>query len=506
MMMMKLKSTFRITVILLLISLWSCDDLLDIEAENSLSGDIYTSDDNFESALNGAYVNFGGIYDGADGGELFGGDFQIMATLLSRNINTLFFWRASEAPNYQDFMDKDVLQKNLRVEANWRRAYETLNIVNGIIVNIDKVESASLKSKIHGEALAIRGILYFEMVRFWAPQYRASTLATPAIPLLTKPVDDVKDLKAPSRATVKQIYDQSTSDLKSALGLLSQNQGTEKTRINVNTCNAFLARIAMQRNDFSDAVGYLNKVIDGSGFSLNDSYMDAFNNTSTTSEDVFAISQNAISSTGNAATRTGLVAHLASLKGVGIAALNINYSILGRKIENSPRYSSSDKRYVLQDELSTVSSVGDVKNTTAYYNDPINTQQVTTAKYLRSDTNIPIIRLSEMLLSRAEATLENGGFTSPVTGSALSDLNAVRTRAGLSALQDTLSADAFYDSLVLERNREFLFEGVYFHDLKRWAANGRRTTFTISLQSPLSNKFILPIPQSECDASPGLCD
>ncbi|MEO1253914.1 MAG: RagB/SusD family nutrient uptake outer membrane protein, partial [Bacteroidota bacterium] len=193
--------------------------------------------------------------------------------------------------------------------------------------------------------------------------------------------------------------------------------------------------------------------------------------------------------------------------GVGFAALNINYELLDNYniFANTPNLFGPDERYVLQDDLNTNSSIAEINTNTAYYNDVINTQQVTTAKYYRTDAVIPIIRLSELLLSRAEATLENGGFSSPVTGSALTDLNTVRTRSGLPALLDTLTANEFYDSLIIERNREFLYEGVFFHDLKRWAIAGRAEVFA-GARDPLSNVLLLPIPQAECDASPGLCD
>lgn len=498
---MKLNNSYKLFLVVILVLFSGCDNLLDVEAENSLSGDIYTSDQNFEDALNGAYVNFGGLFDGGDGGELYGGDFQLMGTLLARTINTIFFWRASEAPNYQDFMDKDILAINSRVEANWRRAYETINIVNGIINNIDRIENSALKDRIEGEARAIRGILYFELTRFWAPQYASGTLNDPAVPILLDQISDANDIPSLTRSSVEEVYSRAITDLQDAEALL----GVQEGRIDENVCRAFLARIAMQQNDFNTALGYLNQLIPN--YTLNANAMDAFNNTGFSDEDVFMIQQNAVSSTGTIGTRTGLVAHLASLNGVGFAAMNINYELLdiNSSFNNLPGFYGPDERFVLQDDLNTNSSVNEVENTSAFYNDVINTTQVSTAKYLRTDANIPIIRLAELLLSRSEATLEDGGFTSPVTGSALDDLNAVRTRAGLTALVDTLTADEFYDSLIIERNRELIFEGIYFHDLKRWAV-ANRTDVYISGRNPLSDIFILPIPQSECDASPGLCD
>lgn len=500
---MKLTTIYKSIILSIpVLFILGCNDLLDVEAENSLSGNVFVTDQNFEDALNGAYVNLGGIYDGVDGGELYGGGFQLMGTLLSRQKNSLFFWRSSEAPNYQDFMDKDVLDINLTVESNWRRAYETINIVNGILTNISNMDNASLKARVEGEALAIRGLLYFELVRFWGPQYETSTLGDLAVPILLEPVNDVNDLPDLTRATVNNVYTRAITDLEDAEALLA-GVALDRSRINVDVCRAFLARIAMQQNDFNTALGYLNQIVPS--YNLTTSAMGAFNNTSVSTEDVFVIQQNTESTAGNAATRSGLVAHLSSIPGVGFAAMNINYEVLLSKIaQNSPKFYPADDRYVLQNDLEVTSSLSDIQPSASFYNDVINTTTVSTAKFLRTDANIPVIRLAELLLSRAEATLEDGGYASPVTGTALSDLNTVRTRAGLTALLDTLTADEFYDSLIVERNRELIFEGVYFHDLKRWEANGRRL-FSIDVFSPLDPALILPIPQAECDASPGLC-
>lgn len=500
--MKKTSIPFLLFVVLITIS---CNDLLDIEAENTFSGDLYNSDQNMADLLNGAYINFGGIFDGADGGELFGGDFQLMGTLLSRQKNTLFFWRASEAPDYQDFMDKDILDINVRVENNWRRAYETIGILNGIINNISSVSNGTERNRIEAEALAMRGILYFEMVRFWGPQYRSSNLNQPAIPIITDHITDINELTTPVRATVEAVYNQAINDL-SAANILFQNVPLDLTRINTNVCNAFLARIYMQQNDFGQALSFLDDVINA-GYTLSPHPMNAFNNSAQTGEDIFIIQQNQVSNTGNVGSRTGLVPHIASLPSVGFAAINVNYEILSSKtVENSPRFYDADLRFGLQNDLTQVSTAADISTTTGYYNDVINTLTVSPAKFYKGDAFIPVIRLAEIKLSRSEALLRTQGVAA-----AKQDLDDIRLRAGLTLLPDTLTEFEFFDSLVIERNRELIFEGLFFHDLKRWSADGRRFNndrddFSISFMDPLDEELILPIPQSECDASPGLCD
>ena len=487
-----------------LIAFSGCDTALDIEADNNLSGDALTSDANIQSALLGAYVNLMGIYDGGDGGELLGGDLQLMATLLTRANNTEISWSDIEAPDYEDFIDKDVLDINNRVEANWRRAYETINTVNAILENLANISNTGDRSRIEGEALAIRGILYFELVRFWAPQYNAANASTtPGVPLLLSSIGDVNEITTPSKASVGAVYAQAIQDLTNASTLL---QGVNTNgRISYYACQAYLARIALQQNDFAAAEGHLNTVI-GGGFTLTTTPMGAFNNPTPSTEDILVVQQNSASNTGTIGSRTGLVAHVASIPNVGFAAMRIIPESLNSSfLNNNPKFYAADLRYTTFTGIDDNSSVADVPGNAAFYNDPVNTLTVSSAKYLDATNVLPVIRLSEMLLSRAEAVLEQN-FTGPVTGVPLADLNAVRTRAGLTALPATLSAQEFYDSLVVERNRELLYEGIVFHDAKRWAVLNAHQTPSLAFRNPLDARFILPIPQAECDASPGLCN
>ena len=122
----------------------------------------------------------------------------------------------------------------------------------------------------------------------------------------------------------------------------------------------------------------------------------------------------------------------------------------------------------------------------------MNTSLLSSSKFIAADRVIPKIRLAEIYLSRAEILYEQD--IKAVNPIALSDLNVVRNRAGLPSLVETdfFNSFAFYDSLILERKRELIYEGVLFHDLKRWKSKIGQTVAT-------APKFILPIPQSETD-------
>ena len=121
-----------------------------------------------------------------------------------------------------------------------------------------------------------------------------------------------------------------------------------------------------------------------------------------------------------------------------------------------------------------------------------------TAKWANRIGNIPLIRLSEMYLTRAEGNFRAGG--TPVGASALEDINRIRNRAGAKPFTTLSLTD-----ILKERRFELAFEGHWIHDIKRNKqtilkkdGNGTRTwTFN-------SPKLVFPIPLREIDANKNL--
>ncbi len=489
-----------ISGLIVCIFLSSCSDLLEVEAENAIIGNIYDNDENIQLALTGAYYNLGGIAGGIDGGELLGGDFMIIPMLLSHQNSTEVIWRAElGAIDYENFINKDIIATNIRVESNWRRAYETINIVNSIIANIDNVSNPDEASRIEAEARAIRGIIYFEMVRLWGPQYTSGTASSLAVPLVTTPMNSIDELITPTRATVQAVYQQVEADLTSAATTL-QPLGKNGTNISYFVCQAYLARIAMQKAEFDLAEDYATNVINSGQFSLEPTPLEAFNNPSNSSEDIFAIQQTLANNTGDRSSGTGITTYYSSLTESGLGNLGLTPFYLSNDLNNSPVFGDNDLRGTV-DNTATTSTTSSQINT-SFYTNTLNPVLLSPAKYKRVDNVLPVIRLAEMYLTRAEAIFEQN--TTVIDNGALSDLNTIRTRAGLPALNAGDFGDSFefYDSLVQERKRELFLEGHLLHDLRRWRAFTGDTGVTIGFsKDPLDPELILPIPQTEKDAS-----
>jgi len=478
----------------------SCDSLLDIETDNNFTVQDFSDAENIERALIGAYFGFGGIA----GGELFGGDFNLISTLISQR--TDIGWLINQGgADYEGFVNHDISKLNPIVAANWARAYDVINLTNNILANIENIEEETLRNRINGEALAIRGILYFEMVRLWAPQYSASNLSSPAIPITLNPVQNLEDINTPTRSTVGEVYARAENDLTMASSLL-QSFGKNGINISYFACQSFLARLNLQKGDFDAALIHSNNVINSNEFILLNSPLDAFNNPTNTSEDIFAIQQTFANNSGDRTTGVGITTFVSSITESGLGVLGLIDANLTTNSPSftGPKYSAIDRR--AQIDLDILPSTTTEEINTGLYRNPINTGFLTSSKYIRADHVIPIIRLAEIHLIRAEALIENNPAT--INSTALLDLNLIRERSGLQGLEmtDFVSPEAFYDSIVVERKRELFIEGHLLHDLRRTRMFRDDSNIVIGFENgvgtnPLDTDLILPIPQEETDAS-----
>lgn len=114
--------------------------------------------------------------------------------------------------------------------------------------------------------------------------------------------------------------------------------------------------------------------------------------------------------------------------------------------------------------------------------------------------NVPVLRIAEVYLNRAEAMATPG---SPVLNetAALADLNTILVARGLPSV--SLSGTALYNEILRQRRIELAFEGHRFWDLKRLGRD--------LIKSPHYNnvaftdaRILAPIPQREVDGNPNL--
>ena len=447
---MKINNKLIFAVAISLI-LTSCSDKLDVKPVDDVDAisAVKTSSD-VEALLTGAY-------DSMSDADVLGGNIQRDAELIADN-GDIEWGGTFVAPG--EIFEKSILKDNNQAQATWLDSYRTINITNNVLANLGVVDAAK-KSRFEGEAKLIRAWMHFELVREYAKTYLDGTpTANLGVPILITPTVKITDESLVKRNTVAEVYQAVITDLTSAESLLPAKNGFFATK---STAAALLSRVYLMQANYEAARQAANRVIVTGNYALTESFDLAFNNTTNSTEDIFATQgtdQDYVNS---------MNTFFASSSQGGRGDIIINDQHL-----NS--YDATDNRGQFFYES------GDIY----------------TAKWAKQIANIPLIRLSEMYLTRAEANLRVGG--TPLGATALADVNRVRNR----------SAEKLYTSVDLplilkERRLELAFEGHWIHDIKRNKQTIKKTTGngtqTWAFNSP---KLIFPIPLRETDANKNL--
>ncbi|MGI4822069.1 MAG: RagB/SusD family nutrient uptake outer membrane protein [Janthinobacterium lividum] len=441
----------------------ACNSKLDVQPTSYIdTATAFNSSSDVRAALVGCYTGLQSI-------NLYGGYLQLMTDLLADNGDENFkgtFTQPNEAQR------KTVLTNNTQVSATWLSAYDVINRTNNVLANLGKLDSPAQQAAVEGEAKFIRSLVYFDLVRMFGKAWNDGAPTTNlGVPLVLTPTLSVTDAKPVPRNTVAEVYTQVITDLTTAEAALTTSKGGLNTfSASRYACAALLARVYLQQGDFVKAAAAADRAIAG-GFQLNSyygsnfGYNQAANTTSqlvaNTAEDIFTIQISAQSGTNQ---------------------LNTFY---GRTRRGD---------VAIQPQFLGLFETGDTRRTlyfTASASSPVYTY---TLKYDAQYGNIKLIRLDEMLLTRAEANFRAG--TAGTT--ALADVNAIRTRAGLPALA-TLTLPA----ILKERRIELAFEGFRLGDLKRNQDStvDPLTGAAIPWNSP---RLVLPIPLREINVNTSL--
>lgn len=438
-----------------LLVLNSCQSRLEIQPRQTIDQTVAlnTSKD-VEAALIGAYD---GLQGNSTNGEPYAGGFQYTSELLAAVATEVRF--GGTFANLQELYRKELTTINVTAETLWLRSYVVINRTNNVLANVAKVDEAK-RNKVEGEARFIRGAIYFELVRLYGKQWNdGQNTANPGVPIVLTPTTTVTEANNLPRNSVAEVYAQAIDDLTKAETLLPVANGFYASK---STAAALLSRLYLQQANYAGARDAANRVITSNRYSLSPSFGGAFNSKLTSGganspEYVFAIQVNDQD---------------------GFNGMN---TFFGTTISSIPGTAGrGDIR--IQPAFIALYQAGDVRGT-FFTRAGANTF---TNKFLDRFGHVPVVRLAETLLIRAETNLRLGTSTGAAP---LTDINAIRARAGASTLTAVTVAD-----VLRERRLELAFEGFALNDIKRTQAN----VGALPYNSP---KLILPIPQREIDVN-----
>ncbi len=440
--MKKIKSIMAIITLLILGS--SCTKYLDLKPQQNLDESVaLNSDANVKTVLIGAYraMRYSAIYGGCilRNSELLGGTGEIS-------------WQGTyNGP--REIYNHAIIAANGDITSQWLDSYICINICNNVLSALAVVDEAD-RGTVEGEALFLRSMMYFDLVRFYAQGYEPGAANSQlGVPLVLTPTHGISVTNNVGRNTVEEVYTQVLADLTRAATLLPDANGYYATS---GAANALLSRVNLQKGNYAGARDAADKVISSELYSLTATYAQAFNNTESSSEDIF--STKFIPADGiNQMTEFWSTTEYGGRDG-DIEILDGHLSL----------YDPSDERLAMF-------WIGN----DAYRSGKWNTQYGL----------VNLFRLAEMYLIRAECNQRLG---TEVGDTPTNDYNMTHTRAGLAAAESVTLED-----ILLERRLELAHEGFKLHDMKRLKLN----VGDLPYNDP---KMIFPIPDREMSANPAL--
>jgi hypothetical protein len=317
-------------------------------------------------------------------------------------------------------LNKTMPADNRITTSFWSNAYFTINLVNSVIQeipNVDDDEIEEAKDQLEGEALFIRAMLYFDMVR-----YIGNPNTGEGVPYIKEPTGiDYK----PARDDIETCYQNIIADLKRAMELLPASNKDRATSI---AAEALLARVYFYDGDYEKAEQACTNVINNFGGDLEENIIDNYSATKS-KEMIFGL--------------------MSTETDASVGTLNGYY-----RFKSSAKFSPSNDFIQL---LASETGAGDnrVKQLYANYEGKFFTK-----KFDDRYMHVPLIRLSEMYITRAECRLMID--SSDADAGALADLTKIRDRAGLPKLPK-----ANLTTVLIQRIKELSFEGDFLHNMKR---------------------------------------
>jgi hypothetical protein len=442
----------RITIIfsavLFLFFFTGCDSLLNLEPYQSISENIALDTDvNVKSVLHGAYAQF-------DDAAIYGGCLLRNSELLAAGNEC--FW-AGTYPGPRQLFNHEMNSANGDAEGHWMDSYEVVNICNNVLSALSVVVEDD-RDMVEGEALFLRSLMFFDLVRFFAQQYDAATAATQlGIPIILTPTRKIGSESYVGRNTVKEVYDRIIADLILAASKLPEENDVYASS---GAANALLARVYLQKGDYPNARAAANTVITSNVYTLQASYADVFNNDENTSEDIFATQ---------------------------ITSQDVGSSMT--EFFSTPQYGGRGGDIDILPGHLNLYAVGDERKDLFFFDQ----DGWRSGKWNNVYGVVNLIRLSEMYLIRAECNKRIDATEVTFVGAKpLADYNTIHQRAGLAAAASVTLADILY-----ERRLELSFEGFMLHDARRLKNN----IGTLLYNDP---KLVFPIPLRETEANPTL--
>jgi starch-binding outer membrane protein, SusD/RagB family len=410
---------------------------------------------------------------------------------------------------------------NAHFTANlWQASYTAINDINLVFEAIPKLEvvPAPTPAEIaawEGQLYFLRGLYYFNMALAYAyiPGATVASQERGGIPIVLKGTKTIPEGVAllPARSPIDSVYSQVVSDLTAAHDRLVFTTGAGFMNVaNKVATQGLLSRVNLYRKNYSEAKRWSDSCITrvGSRLTSGNNYISNWR-AATHGETLFQVlfatnSENPGVNESLQTSFTTLVTPGAQNITGGFGDLVPTISLLN-DLGITLQGGMTDANFRATNAVITART-SDIRNE-LYEPGTAGRGKiyVETTKYLGKNgflnlDNIPVLRIAEVYLNRAEVLATPG---SPVLNeaAALTDLNTILVARNLPPV--ALTGTALYNEILRQRRIELAFEGHRFWDLKRLgrdivkAPHYNTVAFTDA-------RILAPIPQREVDGNPNL--
>lgn len=437
---------YKIITLLLLLS--SCKKMVEIDPPvgEVITATVFSNDQTATASVLGLYSQAM-----ATNNSFANGAITVYTGLSSDEL-----YNTSTDASTLQFTQNELAANNTTIRSLWQRAYGFIYQANAVIKGLESSVGLtdSVKTQLLGEAYLFRAFCHFYLANLFGD-----------IPLLVSP--DFKANAVMPRSSVIEVFMQVKNDLLHAHDLLSVAYATAgRVRPNKYTAAAFLSRIYLFMQDWTNAEAKATEVISAGSYLLEPDLKNVF--VSASKEAIWHLMPVAP----NFNTYEGF--NFIPFSATTVPAYPVTLAFLNA-------FETGDAR-----KTSWLKTVSIGSNTYSY---PF--------KYkLRNVTPVTeyytMIRLAEVYLNRAEARAQQNKIAEANT-----DINTIRSRASLPVIAVT-DKSALLQTIYHERQIELFAEwGHRWLDLKRTAKAD--ATLAPLKQGWQPTDALYPIPQSELE-------
>ena len=370
----------------------------------------------------------------------------------------------------------------------WGAAYYVISAANNVLANLEGKETSQVTTQdlnnLRAECLFLRALSHFDLVRTYAQPYCYTADAShPGVPVIIEP-QDPSDM--PARETVAKVYEQILKDLLEAEQTIDPkytraNAKNSASVVSLEAIQALLSRVYLYMENWTEAAAYATKVIESPKYEL------------------WTVADMTDSECFREDTRNGGEVIFEVYGAIGEAYGGGNTGICSMTSKN--KYGDGGASL----DLVKLYDEGDVRGTLFLKEKDENTgtNVYWTSKYVGKGlanpdvANVIVLRLSEMYLNRAEATIKG----ELKTYDAVADISAVANSRG------AIASPATAGGVMKERQKEFAWEAHLWFDLGRTKTNMTRTDVADGVITSVewgTTVWAMPIPEREHTANHNL--